>query len=256
MVKDLEWFLSQIPEINGISHGELIDYFVYYLTAIKDKAGAKPKEIEECFVRAHLSPYRGVRQYLHRKVASKKGQRPTFVRTSEGYCLERSRKEELERIFKAEPLKKETSTILRDLLGKVNIGSEREFLEEAISCYEIGANRAAIVMGWILALDHLYEYILGHGLPAFNVGLAKVKDKRVRVNVVSSKDDFSDIPEAKFIEICRSAKIISNDVRKILDTKLGTRNSCAHPSGVKITKIKATEFLDDLVTNVILKYPL
>jgi len=43
-------------------------------------------------------------------------------------------------------------------------------------------------------------------------------------------------------------------VRKILDTKLGIRNSYAHPSTVKLPKSKALEFIEDLVNNVILKY--
>ena len=37
----------------------------------------------------------------------------------------------------------------------------------------------------------------------------------------------------------------SNDVRKILDGKLGTRNSAAHPSGIVIGEHKAVEFGTD-----------
>jgi hypothetical protein len=84
--------------------------------------------------------------------------------------------------------------------------------------------------------------------------LAASTDKRVKISAVVNKDDFGDIPEGKLIEFCRSAKIISNDVRKILDTKLGIRNTCAHPSGVQILEAKAVDFIDDLVNNVILKY--
>lgn len=77
----------------------------------------------------------------------------------------------------------------------------------------------------------------------------------MKVTVIIKLDDFSDIPEGIFIELTRAAGIISNDVRKILDTKLGIRNTSAHPSGVKISQVKATEFIMDLVENVILKYP-
>ena len=132
--------------------------------------------------------------------------------------------------------------------------NERDFLKETIDCYEVGAFRAAIVMGWLLAIGHLYEYILAKRLPDFNAQLAKVKDKSVKVHSVSSNDDFSEIPESKFIEICRSAKIISVDVKKILDEKLGIRNTYAHPSDIKVSQNKATEFLKDLVHNVVVKY--
>ena len=86
--------------------------------------------------------------------------------------------------------------------------------------------------------------------------MAKVNDKRVKVASIVTRDDFGDVPENKFIELLRAASIISNDVRKILDQKLGTRNSCAHPSGVLIKGSKVIDFVEDLVENVLLKYPL
>jgi hypothetical protein len=156
----------------------------------------------------------------------------------------------------AEPFQKETSSTLRSLTGKLVVTPERDFLDEAIKCYEAKAYRAAIVMAWILTLDHLQEYILKHHLAQFDTALAKVKDKRVKVSKIAGKDEFSDIPESKFIEIARAAGIINNDVRKILDAKLGIRNSYAHPSNLSLPPVKAAEFITDLVDNVILKYPL
>jgi hypothetical protein len=105
-----------------------------------------------------------------------------------------------------------------------------------------------------MVVDHLYDLVLRKHLTAFNSDLAKVTDKRVRVSVITARDDFGDIPEGKFIELLRAAGVISNDVRKILDMKLGIRNTCAHPSGVEIKRSKVIEFIEDLVDNVILKY--
>lgn len=101
-----------------------------------------------------------------------------------------------------------------------------------------------------------FHYIFARHLPAFNKVLAANTDKRIKISAVSVQDDFAEIPEGKFIEFCRAAKIISNDVRKILDAKLGIRNTCAHPSGVTISEAKAIDVIDDLVKNVILKYPI
>ena len=101
-------------------------------------------------------------------------------------------------------------------------------------------------------MDHLFAYILRYKLAQFNAALAK--DKSVKLTTVAQRDDFMEMKESKFIEICRAAKIISNDVRKILDTSLGIRNSCAHPSGITVTKIKVIAFVEDLVENVVLKY--
>jgi hypothetical protein len=89
---------------------------------------------------------------------------------------------------------------------------------------------------------------------AFDRVLAANTDKRVKVTSIKTRDDFGDIPEGKLIEFLRSSGAISNDVRKILDEKLGTRNSSAHPSGIEIKRSKVIDFVDDLVTNVVLKY--
>ena len=101
-------------------------------------------------------------------------------------------------------------------------------------------------------MDHLFAYILAHKLADFNTAVSA--DKGVKFNSVSKRDDFTEMKETKFIELCRAAGIVSNDVRKILDQKLGTRNSCAHPSGVIINKSKVIDFIEDLVDNVILKF--
>ncbi|TWW02228.1 hypothetical protein FEF09_03495 [Chitinophaga pinensis] len=142
------------------------------------------------------------------------------------------------------------------MLPKLTNDSEKSFLIDAIKSFEAEAFRAAIVMIWLLTLDHIYEFILNNKLTDFNTELAKVTDKRVKVTIISNKDDFGDIPEGKFIELCRSARIISNDVRKILDEKLGIRNSAAHPSNIVIGKSKALAVIEDLVNILFLNYKL
>lgn len=255
-MEEIDDFLLSIPNLQTIPTTELIDYFVYFLTVVQGKTSAKTSDIEECFQKTHLPAYPYISQYLSKKSSSKKGKTPEFIRDKQGYYLTRFKKEELCKKLGTETVKIETSRTLRELLDKLVVDSERDFLKEAIDCYEIGAYRAAIIMVWILTLDHFYEYILAHKLAAFNAELAKIKDKRVKVNIIAKKDDFCDIPENKFIEISRTANIISNDVRKILDVKLGIRNSCAHPSGIIIVQVKATDFIQDLVLNVLLKYVL
>ena len=91
-------------------------------------------------------------------------------------------------------------------------------------------------------------------LASFNKVLSVNKDKRVKITKITKRDDFEEIPEGKFIEFLRSSRVISNDVRKILDAKLGVRNTFAHPSAVSLSEVKATDFIIDLVENVILKY--
>ncbi|MBI4245371.1 MAG: hypothetical protein HY606_14880 [Planctomycetes bacterium] len=142
---------------------------------------------------------------------------------------------------------------LRKVLSKISSENQRKFIAEAISCLGVDAPRATIIMVWTGTIAHLYDYILAHRLTEFNAALHARTDKFSRLTV-TCPDDFTDIREKVFIEVCRSANVISNDVRKILDEKLGIRNTCAHPSDVEIHKTKVVNFIEDLVDNVIVKY--
>lgn len=79
----------------------------------------------------------------------------------------------------AETITAQTSATLRGLEHKVPNGEAKNFLKEMVDCFEVGANRAAILMAWILA---------------------KNTDRRVKVGSVSHRDDFIEMPESKFIE--------------------------------------------------------
>lgn len=250
----LNLFLDSIKGFFDLKSADQIDYFVYYITVEKNHSTTQATAIRECFLKADLSPYSNISQYLINNIRGKERNPPKFLRIKDGYQLHRSLKSALEVNIEKKVIKAKVSNDLRELLNLIKNPAENEFLKEAINCFEISAYRASIVMVWNLTIDHLFEYILKNELSNFNAALSKNTDKRIKITSVVAKDDFSEIPENKFIEFCRSANIISNDIRKILDTKLGIRNSYAHPSNIKITESKATEFIEDLVNNVIHKY--
>lgn len=145
---------------------------------------------------------------------------------------------------------------LTELPSKLPDLAERTYLDEALKCFSVEAFRAAIVMTWNLAYNHLCDHILKHHLADFNTRWAVVfpAHHKNAVKTIVGIDDFGDnLKESEVIKIAKSASIISNDVGKILEEKLGRRNSAAHPSGVKIEQLQAEEFIDDLVKNVVLK---
>ena len=242
-------FYSSIENASGQSQSALAELFVYFLTVESGQDSATPKQVAECFAACDLVVPGNVGARLSEGLKSKP---PKYIKANGGYKLQRHMREALSRKLGAETVTAQTSATLRGLEQKLPAGANKEFLKEAIDCFEVGANRAAIVMTWILAMDHLFAYILTHKLTDFNAAL--LKDKGVKIDAVTQRDDFTEIKETKFIELCRAAGIVSNDVRKILDQKLGTRNSCAHPSGVTVNKSKVIDFIEDLVDNVILKF--
>lgn len=252
MKRNIESFILQVENFDELPKAELIDYFVYFITVINEEDVADSRQLKECFEVLRTEPYSNIPSYLSKK--SKRGKGKKFIKKANGYILERTLELDLQKTLSTGPSKKETSFLLRNMLEDIVDSHQRGFLHEAIDCYEIGAKRASIVLAWILSVNHLYKYIYKHKINEFDAVLLANKDKRIKITKLTSIDDFSEIPEGKFIEFCRSAKIITNDVRKILDEKLGTRNSSAHPSGISISELKATEFIQDLVENVVLKY--
>lgn len=144
---------------------------------------------------------------------------------------------------------------LTALVGKISGDAEQRFLAEAIACLEVKARRAAVVMVWLMTVDHLQRYVLAHRLAEFNAAWASRGD--YRGHAVASQDDFLEVrDESTFIDILWSATIITKDIRRILDEKLGFRNTCAHPNDIVIPESKVLAAIEDLVYNVVLKYPL
>lgn len=251
MTSAVSRFYNSIEGAESLSQAALGEFFVYFLTVEAGHEFATPKEVADCFTGCDLSRPANIGVSLSAGLKTKPAK---FIKVNGGYKLQRHRREALLKMLGSEQVIAQTSATLRGLELKLPEGANKDFLKEAIDCVEIGANRAAIIMVWILTMDHLFSYILKNNLADFNIALAN--DKGVKINSITQRDDFSEIKEAKFIELCRAAKIITNDVRKILDQKLGTRNSCAHPSGVNVNRSKVVEFVEDLLDNVVQKYPI
>ena len=139
--------------------------------------------------------------------------------------------------------------LLTDLLDGRLKPEQNVYLDETITCFQYGAPRAAIVMAWNLAYDHLTRYIL---------------DDQVRVATfnqhakppVTQQEDFASIRESLILQWCRAAHIIPKHLMQILDHGLTRRNMAAHPSGVMPSPSNVESYIDELVREVIHKMPL
>lgn len=249
----LALFYSKIPDRESLSRGALADLFSYYLQVEKGLPSVETAQLKKCFVLCDLGAPTWLATHL---TNNSKGKGATYVKASKGYRLHANARERIAKTFGNGLAMIQSSAPLQDIHNLLPDGPRKDFLREAIDCYGIGCNRAAIVLFWSFLLDHLFELVLTNHKSEFNAVLAKNLDKRIKITSVAARDDFSDIPEGKFIEFLRSASIISGDVKKILEQKLGTRNTAAHPSTVKIQQSRANDFFDDLIENVYRKYPI
>lgn len=244
-------FYNTIDNAHNVSQSALIDLFMYFLTVERKQEYVTAKDISQCFSDCDLEVPKNVAARLSEGLKKK----PTkYLKYNGGYKLQRHMRESISAKVGEQKIIVQTSLTLRTLEQKLPAGIDKDFLKETIDCFEAGASRATIVMAWILTMNHLFEYVIKHKLSEFNYVLATNKDKSIKVTTITVRDDFSEMKESKFIELCRQAKIISNDVRKILDQKLETRNSSAHPSAITINNTKVIDFVEDLIENVVLKY--
>jgi hypothetical protein len=249
----LEEFVAMVTNFNKMKQSEMIDCFAYFYIEILKKERFNWKDINDCFLKLSIQPYSNINQYLTKgstKTSGKKIQK--FIKAGNEYSLTRQFSNVVKDLVVVDAPKVEISNTLRSLAPKLNSASERDYLEEAIKTFEVEAYRAAIIMVWLLAIDHLYQYILADKTrtAAFVAALRGMNNK----TNIHSKDDFGELKESMFLMACKNSGSISHDVWKILDVKLGIRNSFAHPSTIHLPKSKALEFIEDIVNNVILKY--
>ncbi len=129
-------------------------------------------------------------------------------------------------------------------------------MSEAIKCYHVKAFRAAIVMAWNLAYDHLLHWVLADAtrLAAFNARiLPRIGAKRGTGLVIAKREDFEELKEQEVLDIASAASLFaSGNTKKLLDIQLTKRNLAAHPSLLAIDGPQADDTISSLVSNVVL----
>ncbi|HKJ33082.1 MAG TPA: hypothetical protein VKA34_14695 [Balneolales bacterium] len=247
IVNDL---LNKVSDYESLTQKEQVKLISFFHCLEFDTNFFTKLDIKNEFDRQALSQPSNLSREVSKLISAKP---PIFVSNGQGLKFHRFAKKELEETYLGAIHNQQVSTVLRELLEKIKGDQQKSFLEEAINCFEIKSYRAAVMLTWLLAMDILYEFILiPDNLKKFNTAIhAHGKYKKLNISI---KENFSDIKESDFIELLRVAKLISKDRRKILDEKLGIRNTCAHPNSIIIKEYKAISFIQDLVTNIITQY--
>lgn len=136
---------------------------------------------------------------------------------------------------------------LRELLPKLKNDDAREFLTEAVVCAEQSLFRAAVVLSWVGAMALLHDRVLAKYLVAMNNEAANRDAKWKRAKTV---DDLGRMKEATFLEIGQTIGMFGKNVKQELDACLRLRNSCGHPTSLKLGSNKVAAHLETLALNV------
>ncbi|MDP2276183.1 MAG: hypothetical protein Q8N23_35000 [Archangium sp.] len=241
----IEEFVRQVPEFEGWGHTQRIRFIGWYYHALDARPDYEVGEFRRAYERLNLTPPSNISQLVTQLVEQKQ-----LIRKAKKLSLDRRLRLEFDAKYGQRPTAISVTKLLQELPAKVPHVAERAFLDETIKCFGAGAYRAAIVMSWNLAYDHLLQWVLKNHLAAFNAAWPTTFKKPF---VVFNREDFADAKEAHIIQVCRAAGFIGADLKKMLDEKLDKRNSAAHPSAIVFGQAQAEAHIDDLVQNVVLK---
>ena len=221
----------------------------WFVQARQGRATFDGAYMRQCFKDVGVDPP-DMSVYLPRLAAKKP---PQLVKERGGYRLAAAVRRAMDTRLGGDPTVAAVAKALTDLPDQLPDLAEREFLDEALSCYRVRAYRATVTMMWNLAYDHLVRWVFADPgrLASMNKGIgAKYPKKNL---TLVQREDADELKEGEFIEAARTGKLLDKNTTQILKEKLGRRNMAAHPSRVSITQHSADDMITDLVTNVILK---
>lgn len=139
------------------------------------------------------------------------------------------------------------SRALREELSQTSHPDARAFMQEAISCYEAGLFRSAIVMSWLAAVYVMQRYVVANCLVAFN---AEAKRVNVKWKDARTPDEIGRMRESEFLERICAISMIARNVKSELKACLDRRNGCGHPTSLKIGANTAAHHIEILLLNV------
>lgn len=247
MSQQLVDLIAQVEGFDDLPPREKIKLFAWHLHTHKGAETFGNAEIRNCFREIAAEPP-DVTVYLPRMV-----QKGDLLKSRQGYKLGGTVRRSMDAKYGAHPTVVAVSKLLADLPAKVPDLAERTFLSEALNCYRVGAYRAAIVMAWNLAFDHLLEWIFQNPsrLAAFNTAIP-IRFPKSKLPPITVREHFEDAKEAEIIDIALTANLISKNLTEILRENLKRRNRAAHPSQVVIVQSQADDAITNLVNNVVL----
>ena len=134
--------------------------------------------------------------------------------------------------------------MLRDMEELLNLVCDleiKDYMREALNCYNSGSYKACVIMSVIAGIYDLNKKV--EVLASSNEAIRKLKD-----NVKKKKDNLK--PYEKYlIEKCETAEIdmLNSNEKKELIRCLDTRNDCAHPSNFICSAEKARDIYSSII---------
>lgn len=239
--------VATVSDFNNWNYAEKIRFFAWFLHTHRNVDEFQPADVRACFDILNIDPPSSISSFLAAMVK----RRPREALYGSGYRLEKRVREQYDEKFGKRVATAQLHKLLEALPPRISATAARTYLVETLVCLRHGAFRAAVVMAWNLAFDHVCNWILSRHLAAFNAQLP-LSFPKAPLHTIAVRDDFSELKEFQVLQVARSAGFLSQAAHKILREKLARRNLCAHPSTAVVTQLTAEDCIIDLMENVVL----
>jgi hypothetical protein len=160
-------FAKGIDGFDQIGITEKIRLVAWHLLRHRNRERFITSDITACF--AELNEHRpsNLGQLINQLVGK------DFIKDSKGLRGHKTFIDKYDRRYGQRQATVEVDRLLAELPGKLSNIAESNYLTEALKCFRVEAYRAATIMTWNLAFDHLLTFVLEKRLETFNNALTQ-----------------------------------------------------------------------------------
>lgn len=144
----------------------------------------------------------------------------------------------------AEPEIEHDVGTLTTIATKIADANARSYVEEAITCLQVGALRAATVFLWTGAVAVLRDDVWGHGVSAID---RAIKTHNPKAPTFKKRDDFAYVKDEMLLQVAHDLSVLDKTQKGRLKEGLDLRNACGHPSSYAPGPKKVSAFIEDVV---------
>ena len=128
----------------------------------------------------------------------------------------------------------------------------RDYLIEALGCYQFGLYRATILMVWNAVMQHLYGLVDRQMLAVMeNENRRRSNGNSKNYRELKEPGDLRYLSEREFIELAETAGLYDRNGRRVLLRHLETRNLCGHPTSYQPGESETTNLVESLLQNIL-----
>jgi hypothetical protein len=236
--------VAGVAEFDSFTHADKIRFFIWVLHA-DGKEHVQASDVTRCYDAINLTQPANI----HQQVKTLEKQKD-LLPSKQGYRLAKHLRDRLDAKHGSRPVTVQVHELLTKLPASLQSPDYRDYLDEALKCFRVGAWRGAIIMAWCLAFDHLCDYVLADAkrLADFN----SITSKWKKPVTISQRSDLQELMESQVVTVCRDAAITDKTQTKCVQRNLGIRNDAAHPSGAKFSQPQAEAFIIEVVQTIVL----